>query len=411
MLTNHTSDNEARSQGGPLLQGTSIVCLASIDWAFNWQLPQEVASAFANNRNRVLFVENTGVRRATFRDAPRLRTRFRNWRRAAGGVTSAGNGVDVFSPLLLPLPHSRLAGVINAHVLLRVVRRWLGDDHDRPLIVITFLPTLLARAVIRGLNPAVVVYYCADRLAESSPGARKIGRSAPQLLAETDLVLVTAMGLRPTVPLAARVELLPCGVRFQEFARARDADSEPPSAFSRLSGPLIGFVGSLRNEIDLPLLTRAAELAPDLNFVFIGPAHADARRLAARPNVRLLGPAPHPEVVRHMVRFDVGILPYVLNGFTASVMPMKLKEYLAAGLPVVSTPLPEVCRFAGEHAGVVAFATDAPSFVAALRAALARNGPADVARRIAVAERYDWTEQMSRMSALMESALAARRRR
>jgi glycosyltransferase involved in cell wall biosynthesis len=412
MLANHTSDNEARSQGGPLLQGTSIVCLASIDWAFNWQLPQEVASAFANNRNRVLFVENTGVRRATFRDAPRLRARFRNWRRAAGGVTSAGHGVDVFSPLLLPLPHSRLAGVINAHVLLRVVRQWLGDDHDRPLIVITFLPTLLARAVIRGLNPALVVYYCADRLAESSPGARNLRHSEPRLLAETDLVLVTAKGLLPAASqLTAPVELLPCGVRSREFERARAGDAEPPSAFGGLSGPVIGFVGSLRNEIDLALLTRAAELASDLNFVLIGPLQADVRRLAARPNVRLVEPMSHPEVVRHMVHFDVGILPYILNGFTASMLPMKLIEYLAAGLPVVSTPLPEVCRFAGEHAGVVAFATDAPSFVAALRAALASNGPAEVARRIAVAERYDWAEQMSRMSALMESALAARRRR
>lgn len=395
-----------------MLHGTSIVCLASIDWTFNWQLPQEVASAFADSGNRVLFVENTGVRRATFRDAPRLRARFRNWRRAAGGVTSAGNGVDVFSPLLLPLPHSRLAGIINAHVLLRVVRRWLGDDRDRPLIVITFLPTWLARAVIRGLNPALVVYYCADRLAESSPGARKLRHSEPRLLAETDLVLVTAKGLLPAASgLAARVELLPCGVRFQEFGRARDADAEPPPAFDGLSGPVIGFVGSLRNEIDLALLTRAAELAPDLNFVLIGPVHADVRRLAARPNVRLVGPVSHPEVVRLMVRFDVGILPYVLNGFTANVMPMKLKEYLAAGLPVVSTPLPEVCRFAGEHAGVVAFATDAPSFVATLRAALAGNGPDEAVRRIAVAGRYDWTAQMSRMSELMESALAARRRR
>jgi glycosyltransferase involved in cell wall biosynthesis len=395
-----------------VLQGTSIVCLASIDWAFNWQLPQEVASAFANGGNRVLFVENTGVRRPTFRDAPRLRARFRNWRRAAGGVAAAGHGVDVFSPLLLPLPHSQLASFINARVLRRVVRRWLGADRERPLIVITFLPTLLARAVIRGLNPALVVYYCADRLAESSPGARKLRRSEPRLLAEADLVLVTAKGLLPVAPpLTARVELLPCGVRSQEFARARAADSAPPSAFYGFSGSVIGFVGSVRNEIDLALLTRAAELAPDLNFVLIGPVQADVQQLAARPNVRVIGPVSHGEVVRHVVRFDVGILPYVLNAFTAHVMPMKLKEYLAAGLPVVSTPLPEVCRFAGEHSEVVAFATDAPGFVAALRAALVRNGPAEVARRIAVAERYDWTEQMSRMSALMESALAARRPR
>jgi glycosyltransferase involved in cell wall biosynthesis len=127
--------------------------------------------------------------------------------------------------------------------------------------------------------------------------------------------------------------------------------------------------------------------------------------------VRLVGPVPHGEAVRYMVRFDAGILPYVLNRFTDAVMPMKLKEYLAAGLPVVSTRLPEMCRFADEHPDVVSFATDAAGFVAALRAALARNGPAASAYRVAVARRYDWTVQMSRMRELMDSALAARRRR
>jgi len=305
-----------------------------------------------------------------------------------------------------------VAGVINTHVLLRSIRRWLGHRSARPLILITFLPTPLARAVIRRLDPSLIVYYCIDRLAESSPAARKVRHSESRMFAEADLVLVTGHGLLSQARrLASRIELLAAGVRCQAFECARGEGGELPSAFQGLSGPVIGFVGSLRSSTDLVLLTRAAELAPDLNFMFVGPALIDARGLAAWPNVRLVGPVPHGEAVRHMVRFDAGILPYVLNRFTDAVMPMKLKEYLAAGLPVVSTPLPEVCRFASEHSEVVAFATDAPSFVAALRAALVRNGPAEVARRIAVAERYDWTEQMSRMSALMESALAARRGR
>jgi glycosyltransferase involved in cell wall biosynthesis len=395
-----------------MLHGATIVCLGSIDWCFNWHIPQEVAAAFAGGGNRVLFVENTGVRRATWHDASRLWARFGNWRRARGVVSPGGHGVDVLPPLLLPFPYSRVAGVINAHVLLRSIRRWLGHGSARPLILITFLPTPLARAVTRHLDPSLIVYYCIDRLAESSPAARKVRHSESRMFAEADLVLVTGHGLLSQARrLASRIELLAAGVRCQAFERARAEGGEPPSAFHGLSGPIIGFVGSLRSSTDLVLLTRAAELAPDLNFMFVGPALTDVRGLAAWPNVRLVGPVPHDEAVRYMVRFDAGILPYVLNRFTAAVMPVKLKEYLAAGLPVVSTRLPEVRRFADDHPEVVAFATDAPSFVAALRAALASNGPAEVARRIAVAERYDWTEQMSRMSALREAALAARRRR
>ena len=391
-----------------MLRGTSIVCLSSIDWSFNRQNPQEVASAFAESGNRVLFVENTGVRRAALRDAPRLWVRLRNWWRAAGGVRRVANGLDVFSPLLLPFPYSRAAGAFNIRVLLRVVRRWLGDAGGDPLIVITFLPTPLARQLIHALRPALIVYYCIDRLAESSPGARNLIHSEPKLLAEADVVFVTSAGLHAAAAeVASRVELLPSGVRFEEFERARQSRSEPHPAFAGLSGPVAGFVGSLRGATDLALLAESAELAPDLNFVLVGPLFADVTRLAARPNVRLIAAIPHAEVMSTMVRFDVGILPYVLDAFTADVMPVKLMEYLAAGLPVVSTPLPEVRRFVDEHPDLVAFASDAPSFVAALRAAIAHNTPLAVTRRMTVARRYDWAGQMLRMSRSMESLLAA----
>ena len=172
---------------------------------------------------------------------------------------------------------------------------------------------------------------------------------------------------------------------------------------------VIGFVGTLRKEIDLALLAAAAELAPDLNFVLVGPVMTGVRRLAARPNVRLVGSVPHSEVARYMASFDVGVLPYVQNRFTAAIMPVKLKEYLAAGLPIVATPLPEVRRFAAEHPEVITFANNADEFVAALRTAAADNGPAAEMRRMRIARQYDWSAQMLRINELLERALAAKR--
>jgi len=87
-------------------------------------------------------------------------------------------------------------------------------------------------------------------------------------------------------------------------------------------------------------------------------------------------------------------------------MPVKLMEYLASGLPVVSTPLPDVVRFAEEHPGLVTFGEDATSFAGALRAALAGNDAGAVERRMAVARGYDWTEQMGRLGGWMEELLA-----
>jgi len=389
-----------------LLRGASILCLSSIDWAFNRQNPQELAVAFAQSGNRVLFVENTGVRRAGLRDASRLWRRARNWWRSRGDVERAPEGVDVHAPILVPLPYSRLACAINVRLLLRVVRRWRRADPSGPLIVITLLPTPLARAMIAALAPDLVVYYCIDRLAESSPGARPLRHCEAALFAEADLVVVTSENLRAhAAPLARRVEMLPSGVHVDDFRRARAGDTVP-AALAGLERPVIGFLGSVRGATDLALVARAADLAPDLSFVLIGPRFVGVRELAARPNVRLVEAVPHRDVMSYMAHFDVGILPYVLDAFTAAVMPVKLKEYLAAGLPVVSTPLPDVLRFAQHHQETVAFADNGEDFVAALRAAVASNTPDAVARRIEVARGYDWKNQMKTLGGWMEDLMA-----
>jgi glycosyltransferase involved in cell wall biosynthesis len=155
------------------------------------------------------------------------------------------------------------------------------------------------------------------------------------------------------------------------------------------------------------LLTEVARLAPELNFVFVGPVAADVAALAAHTNVRFLGPVTHGEVIRYTASFDAGILPYVLTDYTADVMPVKLKEYLAAGLPVVATHLPEVCRFADQHPGTISFGATPETFAAAVRRAVAGD-TASLERRMDIARQYDWSVQMSQMSAWIESALAAR---
>ena len=268
-------------------------------------------------------------------------------------------------------------------------------------MIITFLPTPLARSVIHALQPQATVYYCIDRLAESSPGARRLRESEPGLIAEADLVFITAENLRSEAMRGARVELLPSGVRFRDFEAARQAGSSPP-LLRDLARPIVGFVGSVRKQTDVALLAEVARLAPDLSFVFLGPVAVGAAQLKAHANVRLLGAVAHDVLVRTMTHFDAGVLAYVLDDFTIGIMPAKLKEYLAAGLPVVSTPLPEVRRFADAHPGVIDFATDAPAFVTALRRALARNDPPAVERRLQVARQYDWSLQLTRASDLIE---------
>ena len=395
-----------------MLRDAIIVCIANIDWDENWQSHQEVASAFAAAGHRVLFVENTGARRPTFRDLSRLGARLRNWRRTPRHPGNAPNGVDVYSPLLVPLPYSRAACRLNAPVMLRAIRRWIGADTHRPLVVITFLPTPVSRAVVRELDPALVVYYAVDCLSESSPAARPLRPYEEAQFREADVVFTTSEALRSFArENGARAEMLAHGVRFHDFQRARRQQGDSPALLEHLSGPVVGFAGSIRRELDLELIAKAAAIAHDLHFVFVGPIVANVGTLETLPNVHFIAPVPHADVMRYMARFDVGILPYVLNAYTAHIMPAKLKEYLAAGLPIVATPLPEICRFAAEHEGVVTFADEPATFAAELRAALAAREPAHVERRAEVALRYDWATQIDSMRSSMEAALRERAER
>jgi glycosyltransferase involved in cell wall biosynthesis len=394
-----------------MLRGATIVLLSSIDWAFNRQNPQEVASAFAEADNRVLFVENTGIRRPTWRDRARLWARIVNWYQSDGGVARTPAGVDICSPVIIPLPYSRTASRINAAVLLRTIRRWIGPATDDRLVLVTFLPTPLARAVVRGLSPAVTVYYVIDRLAESSSGAEWLCAHEDALLARADLVFATSHDLLEHVSrVTSHGSLLVSGVRFGQFQRMRERGALPHPRMHGLPRPIVGFVGSVRNELDLKLVARVARSAPDLTFFMVGPITANVDDLAGVPNVHLAGAVPHEEVVQYLFGFDVGIIPYVRNSYTAHIMPFKLKEYLAAGLPVVSTSLPEIQRFVSQHGSVIAIADDAETFLAALRSAIANDHPADRMRRIDLSKQYDWGELITIMSHRIEDVLAARRR-
>ncbi len=151
-----------------------VVCISSIDWDFIWQGHQEIMSTFAANGHRVLFVENTGVRAPSMRDLPRLRQRVRNWRKGTKGFREERPNLFVYSPLVFPLPYSRVARWVNRFLLVRALNRWMRATGFYQPIVWTFLPTPLALDLIHDLDPQLTIYYCIDDLSSSSPAAKRI---------------------------------------------------------------------------------------------------------------------------------------------------------------------------------------------------------------------------------------------
>jgi len=366
-------------------------------------------STLASDGHRVLFVENTGVRAPNRHDLPRVRRRIHNWWRGTKGFRQERPNLFVYSPLLVPLPYSRIAGWLNRFLMLRALRRWMrATAFYRPLIW-TFLPTPLALDVMRELDPLLTIYYCIDDLSSSSPGAKRIAPSEDRLFREADLVFVTSEKLRARAArISQRVHLFPFGVSFERFERVRDDGEPPPADLCALKRPIVGYVGGVHQWVDQDLVAAVAGRMPDATFAFIGPPQTDVSALERCTNVSLLGQRPHSEVSRYVKGFDVGIVPYRLTEYTANVYPTKLNEYLVMGIPVVATDLPEIRRFNQQHGDIVDVAADAEAFSAAIRRALNGSSASDAARRIAVAHENSWQSRLAAMNRLIEDAVDKR---
>ena len=395
-----------------VLRGHDILCFSSIDWQFIWQGHQEIMSTLAANGNRVLFVENTGVRAPAMRDLPRVRERFRNWWRGTKGFRRESDNLFIYSPILLPFPYSPIVRRLNRFLLARALRRWMrAIGFGRP-IVWTFLPTPRVRDVIPEMDPLVSVYYCIDDFASSSKAARKIIHSEQQLFREADLVFVTSEKLRErAAQFSDRVHLFPFGVSLKKFEQVRAAANQVPDDLAALKRPIIGYVGGIHRWIDLDLVASVARTMPEATFAFVGPAQMDVSATADIPNLHWLGKRPHDDVPRYIKGFDVGIVPYLLTDYTANVYPTKLNEYLAMGIPVVATDLPEIRRFNAEHGPSVAVAADSRQFVDAIHAALRPSTEEERISRTEVARKNSWVSRIAEMSRLIEGVLDARRSR
>ena len=392
-----------------VLKGQDIVCISSIDWDFIWQGHQQIMSTLAANGNRVLFVENTGVRRPNFKDIPRLRKRIRNWWRGTKGFRQEQDNLFVYSPLVLPFPYSRVARWMNRFIITRAIRRWIQAlGLQRPLVW-TFLPTPLALDIIDAIEPTLVIYYCIDDFESSSSGARLIRQAEDRLLKAADLVFVTSERLRHRVlEQREQVEVLPFAVDFPRFEKERLANQSKPNELVEIDSPIVGYVGGLHRWVDQELLVEAARVLPDVEFVFVGPEQCDMSKLKAQPNIHLLGSRNYDELPRYIKCFDVGLIPYVLSEYALNVYPTKLNEYLAMGLPVVATNLPEVRKFNEDFNDVVRIGDGPASFASQIQESLANNTPAQVQRRIEVASQNSWQARLEHMSTLITTAITVK---
>jgi UDP-galactopyranose mutase len=205
----------------------------------------------------------------------------------------------------------------------------------------------------------------------------------------------------------SNIHPFPSSVDVPHFRKARAGGAEPPE-HAGLGRPRLGFFGVIDERMNLELLDHLAHTRSDWQIVMIGPVvKIDAGALPQRPNLHWIGSKRYEELPAYLAGWDLGIMPFAINEATRYISPTKTPEFLAAGLPVVSTPITDVVRSYGSQ-GLVEIADDAIGFAERCEAILARPRKpwlAAVDRHLAA---LSWDETWARMAEHMKSARRAK---
>lgn len=377
---------------------TPMIYLAPVDWMSIRQRPQQLALRFSQHY-ALKYVNAVGLRSVRLGDL--------------GRVLSRVSGVQA-EPAPFPVVNPRYAPLLGWPPLDQFNRRWLFDQlqgllpaEQEPWILWIGAPSLLAESLLEHARPSLVVYDCMDHYAAFHRGRTRarIERTEQAIVERADLTFATSQGLVERLrEFSSSVHLAPNGVDLARFAVERSA--EPPAWRQTLRGPVVGYHGTVGDWLDFPVLQWLADRRPDWSFVVIGPnGTRRSRQFFSRPNVHALGPIPYGELPEHTAWFDVGIVPFEHNDVTRYVHPIKALEYLAAGLPTVSTELPDLVHLAAS----IRFAETPQQWLAAIEDSLAASArsPALVqARRQAVAH-CTWQKLADSLAARLDAQLAS----
>lgn len=343
-----------------------LVCFGGADWWYHnrGHYDIQMCRQFAEHVP-VLYVNSIGVRTPSVREGAmflrRATRKLASWRR---GFTRIESRFAVLSPLAVP---GRVARGISRPVVrnqIRLAVKRMGMS--RPLVWVE-CPTALEFA--RHIDHAGMIYQRTDRY-EEFPGADPvmIREYDRQLKQSADVTLFCSNLLYTEEAAQCRH---PCfvdhGVEFERFRQAGDEVSCEPADMKSIARPRVGFVGGIdAHTFDASLFCELARQLPGMSFVLVGQCSLPAK-WCRELNVVLLGQKPYESVAAYMAACDVLIMPWKQNVWIRACNPVKLKEYLAVGRPVVSTWFDEL-----EHyRDVVAVAHDADSFVARIREGLA----------------------------------------
>ena len=369
-----------------MIEGQTILCFAS-----GYDAPptskHHVMHILAE-RNTVLWV-NYHASRVPTASSLDLAYMGRKLAQVLAGIKSPRKNMYVLTPLVVPLPGSTWAKKANRRLLILQIRRALRKIGTGPVQVWSFTPDI--SYLLGRFGEEKALYYCVDDHASFTGYDRdQVLRDEEDLCRRADLVVTTSMTLQEAKQsFNPNTILVSHGVDYEHFAKAVSNNLPVPADIAGIPHPRLGFFGLIRDWVDLDLLAEVARRRPDWHLVLIGDSTIDLAPYQALPNMHFLGRKSYADLPAYCKEFDVGLVPFKINDLTKAVNPIKLREYLAAGLPVLSTPLPEASRC--NHS--VEIASTADDFVAAI-AKLISSGEADRPSRSTAMATEGWPEKV-----------------
>jgi beta-glucosidase/6-phospho-beta-glucosidase/beta-galactosidase/glycosyltransferase involved in cell wall biosynthesis len=360
--TNHHSQIESTSMS------TDLVVLSHLRWDWVWQRPQHLISRIATR------VADSRGARTWFVEEPQLAPV------AAPGIRmdDAGDVLRVWLEIPAEGPDRHIDfGSTEAQAYPDLLAEFFAEHGVRNPDVWLYSP--MAFDLAQQLAPRRLIYDVMDDLASFAKAPSGLVLRQRRALAEADVVFTGGRSLHRGVLTQRRhhVHLHPSGVETTHYARSKALREAHPR-------PVAGYVGVLDERLDLELIARAAELLPDWTIRLVGPiAKIDASDLPQADNIEYGGMVAYAELPAVMAGFDVALMPFALNEATRAISPTKTLEYLAAGLPVVSTRVPDVVA---DFSAEVRLVSGPVELAAACRLAVAEPVP-DVR---AVLRAHEW---------------------
>jgi len=324
------------------LFGRDIVCFSN-DWSGDPLSKTHLMRVLARN-NRILWV-NAIANRAPTASSKDLARVLKKLRAFTEPIKEVESNIFVLNPLALPSYRNGFLRRYNQSYLSRQVRRAMSQLNFKDVVNMVFNPA--AGLLARKLGEKELIYYCVDEYTAftgASPGLKQI---EADLLKKSDLVIVSAERLHETkAPFNRNTFIIRHGTDWRHFRSALDGNTIVPHEIDSLPRPIIGFHGLLADWVDFALIKKIAEHFSGGSLVLLGSTTVDAERkikiLDGVPNIHRLGRKPYTDLPAYCKGFDVAINPFEINELTLAANPLKVREYLAAGLMAVSTDIPEV---------------------------------------------------------------------